>query len=88
MVDVRSKYSIEEIRPSECGDIQSVDTQFFTTISARLYKQQLSLADGVMVNMPSYLVQSPNDSAYSNKTVLTGSGTFVKEEAGKFRVTL
>ena len=73
---------------SECGDIQSVDTQFFTTISARLYKQQLSLADGVMVNMPSYLVQSPNDSAYSNKTVLTGSGTFVKEEAGKFRVTL
>lgn len=73
---------------SECGDIQSVDTQFLTTISARLYKQQLSLEDGVMVNMPSYLVQSPNDSAYSNKTILTGSGTFVKEEAGKFRITL
>lgn len=73
---------------SECGDIQSVDTQFLSTISARLYKQQLKLDAGVMRNMPSYLVQSPNDSLYENKVVLTGSGTWTAPTAGTIKVTL
>lgn len=73
---------------SECGDIQSVDTQFLSTISARLYKQQLKLDAGVMRNMPSYLVQSPNDSLYVNKVVLTGSGTWTAPVAGTIKVTL
>lgn len=73
---------------SECGDIQSVDTQFLSTISARLYKQQLKLDAGVMRNMPSYLVQSPNDSLYENKVVLTGSGTWTAPVAGTIKVTL
>lgn len=73
---------------SECGDIQSVDTQFLSTISARLYKQQLKLDAGVMRNMPSYLVQSPNDSLYANKVVLTGDGTWTAPSAGTIKVTL
>lgn len=73
---------------SECGDIQSVDTQFLSTISARLYKQQLKLDAGVMRNMPSYLVQSPNDSLYANKVILTGSGTWTAPVAGTIKVTL
>lgn len=73
---------------SECGDIQSVDTQFLTTISARLYKQQLKMENGIMRNLPSHLVQSPNDSAYTNKTILTGSGTYTAETDGEFKITL
>ena len=73
---------------SECGDIQSVDTQFLTTISARLYKQQLKLDAGVMRQMPSYLVQSPNDSMYENKVVLTGDGTWESPVDGTIKVTL
>ena len=72
---------------SEMGDIQTVDTQFGTTISARLYKQQLKLERGVMRNMPSYLVQSPNDSMYSNKVVLIGSGTWTAPISGTIKVT-
>lgn len=73
---------------SECGDIQSVDTQFLSTISARLYKQQLKLDAGVMRKMPSYLVQSPNDSFYENKVVLTGCGSWTAPVAGTIKVTL
>lgn len=73
---------------SECGDIQSVDTQFLSTISARLYKQQLKLDAGVMRNMPSYLVQSPNDSMYANKVVLVEDGTWTAPVAGTIKVTL
>lgn len=73
---------------SECGDIQSVDTQFLSTISARLYKQQLKLDAGVMKDMPSYFVQSPNDSMYENKVVLTGDGTWTAPATGTIKVTL
>lgn len=73
---------------SECGDIQSVDTQFLSTISARLYKQQLKLDSGVMRQMPSYLVQSPNDSLYENKVVLTGDGNWTAPSAGTIKITL
>lgn len=73
---------------SECGDIQSVDTQFLSTISARLYKQQLKLDAGVMKDMPSYFVQSPNDSMYENKVVLIGDGTWTAPVAGTIKVTL
>lgn len=73
---------------SECGDIQSVDTQFLSTISARLYKQQLKLDAGVMKDMPSYLVQSPNDSMYENKIVLVESGTWTAPAAGAIKITL
>lgn len=73
---------------SECGDIQSVDTQFLSTISARLYKQQLKLDAGVMKDMPSYLVQSPNDSMYENKIVLVESGTWMAPAAGAIKITL
>lgn len=73
---------------SECGDIQSVDTQFLSTISARLYKQQLKLDAGVMKDMPSYFVQSPNDSMYENKVVLTGEGTWTAPAAGAVKITL
>lgn len=73
---------------SECGDIQSVDTQYDTIITARLYKQQLKLEKGVMINVPSQLVQSPNDTVYNNRVVLTGSGTWTAPAAGEYRVTL
>lgn len=73
---------------SECGDIQSVETQFDSIISARLYKQQLTLDNGVMRNVPSELVQSPNDSVYQNKTILTGSGTWTAETAGTIKLTI
>ena len=73
---------------SECGDIQSVDTQFLSTISARLYKQQLKLDAGVMKDMPSNLVQSPNDSMYENKIVLVESGTWMAPAAGAIKITL
>lgn len=73
---------------SECGDIMAVDTQFNSTISARLYKQQLALDEGVMRDMPSLLVQSPNDSAYANKVVLTGSGTWTAPKAGTVKITV
>lgn len=73
---------------SECGDIQSVDTQFLSTISARLYKQQLKLDAGVMKDMPSYFVQSPNDSMYENKIVLVESGTWTAPAAGTIKITL
>lgn len=73
---------------SECGDIQAVDTQFLSTISARLYKQQLKLDQGVMRKVPSYLVQSPNDSLYENKVVLTGTGEWTSPVVGTIKVTL
>lgn len=73
---------------SECGDIMAVDTQFNSTISARLYKQQLSIGDGVMLDMPSLLVQSPNDAVYANKTILTSAGTWTSPVAGTIRVTV
>ena len=63
---------------SETGDIQTIDTQFGSTISARLYKQQLKLERGVMRNVPSCFIQSPNDMAqYTNRVILTGAGTWV-----------
>lgn len=73
---------------SECGDIQSVDTQFLSTISARLYKQQLAMDKGIMRNMPSLLVQSPNDSMYANKEVLTGTGTWTALADGPVKLTI
>lgn len=73
---------------SETGDIQSIDTQFLTTVSARLYKQQLKFEDGVMRNMPSFFVQSPNDTTYSNKIILTGGGTWTATVSGLIKVTL
>ena len=65
-----------------------MDTQFLSTISARLYKQQLKLDAGVMKDMPSYFVQSPNDSMYENKVVLTGEGTWTAPVAGTIKVAL
>lgn len=73
---------------SECGDIQSVETQFDSTISARLYKQQLTLDNGVMRNVPSELVQSPNDSTYQNRDVLTGTGTWTAQADGQIKITI
>lgn len=61
---------------SETGDIDTVATAFGTTISARRYKHQLKLVDGVMRNLPSYLIQTDTDKRYDNKVVLTGSGTW------------
>ena len=85
----RSFHVVSRGNPSsECGDIQSVDTQFLSTISARLYKQQLAMDKGIMRNMPSYLVQSPNDSMYANKDVLTGSGTWTAKTDGDIKITL
>lgn len=73
---------------SSVGDIQTVDTQFETTISARLYKQQLKFEKGVMRNVPSYLIQSPNDSTYQNKVILTGSGSWTAPVTGTVKATL
>lgn len=73
---------------SETGDLMSIATQFGTDIAARLYKQQLKLEQGVMHNMPSYLVQSPNDSVYANKVVLTGAGQWESPIDGTVKVTL
>lgn len=73
---------------SSCGDIQSIDTQFGSTITARLYKQQIKLDKGVMTKVPSYLVQSPNDTVYANKTILTGAGTWVSPISGTIKLTI
>ena len=65
---------------SETGDIDTVATAFGTTISARRYKHQLKLVDGVMRNLPSYLIQTETDKYYQNTVVidgaLTGSGSW------------
>lgn len=65
---------------SETGDIDTVATAFDTTISARRYKHQLKLVDGVMRNLPSYLIQTDTDKYYQNTVVidgaLTGSGSW------------
>lgn len=73
---------------SECGDIMAIDTQFGSTLSARLYKQQLALNGGIMQDMPSYMVQSPYDTLYSDKTVLTGSGAWTSPVAGSIKLTI
>lgn len=73
---------------SEIGDIMSIATQFNTEIAARLYKQQLKLDNGVMHNMPSYFLQSPNDGLYENIEILTGTGTWtIPEGVSKIRAT-
>lgn len=72
---------------SETGDLMNISTQFGTEISARLYKQQLKLEQGVMRNMPSYLVQSPNDNKYENQILLTGIGTWAAP-GGKVKITI
>lgn len=61
---------------SETGDIDTVATAFGTTISARRYKHQLKLVDGVMRNLPSYLIQTDTDKSYDHTVILTGSGTW------------
>lgn len=61
---------------SETGDIDTVATAFGTTISARRYKHQLKLVDGVMRNLPSYLIQTDTDKSYDHTVILTGTGTW------------
>ena len=61
---------------SEIGDIDTIETAFGTTISARRYKQQLKLENGVMRNVPSYFIQTETDRDYTHKIILTGSGTW------------
>lgn len=61
---------------SETGDIDTVATAFGTTISARRYKQQLKLVDGVMRNLPSYLIQTDTDKSYDHTVILTGAGNW------------
>lgn len=61
---------------SETGDIDTVATAFGTTISARRYKHQLKLVDGVMRNLPSYLIQTDTDKSYDHTVILTGAGTW------------
>lgn len=73
---------------SETGDLMAIETQFGTEISARLKKQQLKLEQGVMRNVPSELVQSPNDSMYENKVVLTGSGEWESPVAGTVKISV
>ena len=41
-----------------------------------------------MRSSPSELVQSPNDSMYQNKVILTGSGTWTAPQAGAIKLTL
>lgn len=74
---------------SETGDIMSIQTQFKTEISARLKKQQLNLDVGVMRNVSSELIQSPNDSVYKNKSVLVGSGQWTGSDGvRRVKITL
>lgn len=61
---------------SETGDIDTVATAFGTTISARRYKHQLKLVDGVMRNLPSYLIQTDTDKSYDHTVILTGVGNW------------
>lgn len=61
---------------SETGDIDTVATAFGTTISARRYKHQLKLVDGVMRNLPSYLIQTDTDKSYDHTVILTGAGNW------------
>ena len=59
---------------SETGDIDTVATAFGTTISARRYKHQLKLENGVMRNLPAYLIQTATDKRYDHKIILIGAG--------------
>ena len=59
---------------SETGDVDTVATAFGTTISARRYKHQLKLENGVMRNLPAYLIQTATDKRYDHKIILIGSG--------------
>lgn len=73
---------------TECGDILSIDTQFLSTITARLYKQQLKFDRGTMTKVTSNYIQSPNDSYYTDGVVLTGSGSWVSPYTGTVKVVL
>lgn len=59
---------------SETGDIDTVATAFGTSISARRYKHQLKLENGVMRNLPAYLIQTATDKRYDHKIILIGAG--------------
>ena len=70
---------------SETGDIDTVATAFGTSISARRYKHQLKLENGVMRNLPAYLIQTATDKRYDHKVVLIGAGKW-QAPAGVTRV--
>lgn len=70
---------------SETGDIDTVATAFGTTISARRYKHQLKLENGVMRNLPVYLIQTATDKRYDHKIILIGAGKW-QAPAGVTRV--
>ena len=73
---------------SDTGDIMSIETQFNTEISARLKRQQIKLEQGVMRNVTSELIQSPNDRTYENSIILAGSGEWTSPVAGTIKVTV
>lgn len=70
---------------SETGDIDTVATMFGTTISARRYKHQLKLENGIMHNLPAYLIQTATDKRYDHKIILIGAGKW-QAPAGVTRV--
>lgn len=70
---------------SETGDIDTVATAFGTSISARRYKHQLKLENGVMRNLPAYLIQTATDKRYDHKIILIGAGKW-QAPAGVTRV--
>jgi hypothetical protein len=61
---------------AELGDIDRLETGFDTTITARRYKQQLAMRDGVLDHAPSWLYLGNGIELYERNAVLMGSGTF------------
>lgn len=65
----------------EPGDVELVEIWGNMTVSARRYKQQLKLSDGIMKNVPSYLVQATGAELYTEYLVITRSGSVTLPES-------
>lgn len=71
----------------EVGDIISVEVLPGVNVSARIFEQQLTLANGVMTNLPLKCLQSNGGTLYTDVIVITESGTYTMP-AGVTEITL
>ena len=61
---------------SELGDIDVLETGFGAEVSARRFRQQLKLENGVMARVQSVFLQSSGLKKFSQRVALTGDGSW------------
>lgn len=59
---------------SECGDVDSVQLSESAATSARRIEQKFTFRGGVLVDLPSVLLQADGTLLYNRRAVLTGAG--------------